>query len=120
MQLFKAIVWIQSLYILATAVWPIVHIASFMEVTGPKTDIWLVTTVGALLIPVAACLLSYLAFDIPRIPALILGGLTCIAFIAIDFYYAFTDVIADIYLVDGILQIAFLIVWVCVWFKLYR
>ena len=40
---------IQGLYFLVSGVWPIIHIASFLKITGPKTDLWLVKTVGVLL-----------------------------------------------------------------------
>ena len=39
----------QGLYFLVTAIWPLVHIASFMKVTGPKRDIWLVKTVATVI-----------------------------------------------------------------------
>jgi hypothetical protein len=83
-----------------------------MEVTGPKTDVWLVKTVGALLIPVSASLASYLIFNADRRPAFLLGTLSCIAFICIDFYYALSDVISNIYLLDGIVQIILLTGWI--------
>ena len=38
----------QGLYFAATGVWPLVHMRSFERVTGPKTDTWLVRTVGVL------------------------------------------------------------------------
>jgi hypothetical protein len=61
----SAILWVQGLYFLITGVWPIVHIDSFLAVTGPKTDHlntelgdhWLVITVGALIAAIAASLL---------------------------------------------------------------
>ncbi|WP_276370899.1 hypothetical protein [Chryseolinea sp. H1M3-3] len=112
MNVFKSLIIVQSSYTFITAAWPIVHIQSFMEVTGYKTDVWLVKTVGALLIPVASCLFSFLWIWRDRRPAVILGVLTCLAFISIDFYYALTDVISDIYLVDGFVQIVFLFCWI--------
>lgn len=112
MKLFRTILWIQATYIFLTAVWPLVDIQSFMEVTGYKTDVWLVKTVGALLIPVAASLYAHLFFRTNHTPALILGSLTAVAFICIDFYYALNDVISNIYLVDGAIEILFLIAWV--------
>jgi hypothetical protein len=39
---------IQAVYFLLTAVWPFVHVRSFLAVTGPKRDLWLVHTVGLL------------------------------------------------------------------------
>lgn len=114
MKLLKYLLLTQAVYTFATAVWPIVDIRSFMEVTGYKTDIWLVKTVGALLIPVAACLGTYLVIRTDRRPALVLGMLTAIAFICIDFYYASHDVISDIYMADGVIEIIFLVGWIYV------
>jgi hypothetical protein len=85
-----------------------------MEVTGYKTDIWLVKTVGALLIPIAACLYAHLFIKTDHTPALLLGGLTAVAFICIDLYYALTDVISDIYLADALVELLFLIAWMFV------
>jgi hypothetical protein len=116
-KVFRVTVWFQASYILMTAIWPLADIRSFMEVTGYKTDVWLVKTVGALLIPVAICLFSYLLIDTDRRPAMLLGGLTAIAFISIDFYYALTDVIPDIYVLDGVVEIIFLVLWIFIWFS---
>jgi hypothetical protein len=94
-------------------VWPLVHISSFIVVTGPKTDIWLVKAVGALLIPVSACLFMFRFIPtLDKRPAVVLGGLCSIAFIGIDFYYALTDVISDVYLLDGFIQVGLLIGWI--------
>ena len=114
MKLFRLTVSMQATYILITAIWPLIHIESFMEVTGYKTDIWLVKTVGALLIPIAACLYAYLLIETDRRPAIVLGSLTAIAFLAIDLYYALTDVISDIYLADGAVEFIFLTLWLLV------
>ena len=40
---------IQAAYVVLTGLWPIVHVRSFTAVTGSKTDLWLVKTVGALI-----------------------------------------------------------------------
>jgi hypothetical protein len=39
---------LQAAYFLVTGLWPIVSRPTFEAVTGPKTDYWLVRTVGAL------------------------------------------------------------------------
>jgi hypothetical protein len=111
MKFVRLVLWVQSLYILITAIWPILDIESFMLVTGPKTDIWLVKTVGALLIPIGLTLGSYLFIHTDIRPAILLGSITALAFAIIDFYYALNDVISDIYLLDGILEIIFLLFW---------
>lgn len=105
---------VQSVYIFLTGLWPIVDIRSFMAVTGYKTDIWLVKTVGALLLPVALTLGSYLYIPTDKRPAFVLGAGTAVAFICIDFYYALTDVISDIYMADGLAEILFLVCWLYV------
>jgi hypothetical protein len=38
----------QAAYYIATGVWPLVSRRTFERVTGPKTDFWLVQTVGLL------------------------------------------------------------------------
>ena len=39
----------QSVYYVSTGIWPIVHLRSFMALTGRKKDTWLVQTFGALI-----------------------------------------------------------------------
>ena len=36
----EMLAYAQSAYFAATGVWPIVHMPSFLRVTGPKTDLW--------------------------------------------------------------------------------
>jgi hypothetical protein len=109
---FKYFVWTHAIYILITAIWPIVHIDSFMEVTGPKTDIWLVKTVGALLIPVSITMAIHIITKSYSTPLIVLGGGTAIAFICIDVYYSLNDVISDIYLADAVIELLFLTGWI--------
>jgi hypothetical protein len=112
MKLFKILLVTQAAYIFITAVWPIIHIESFMAVTGPKTDIWLVKTVGALLLPVSICMLSYLRIKTPDTPIFTLGIGIAVAFIIVDVYYSTLDVISDIYLADAAAELLFLIGWI--------
>jgi len=118
MKFFTPLLWIQSTYTFLTAVWPLVHIESFMAVTGYKTDIWLVKTVGALLIPIALCMFVHLFIRTDRRPVMILGGATALAFICIDFYYALNDVISDIYMADGAVEAVFLLAWIYIAFSM--
>lgn len=102
---------LQAAYMLLTAIWPIGDIDSFMKVTGPKTDIWLVKTVGALLIPVGITLLSLLNKP-DKQTAFFLGAGTAVSFFVIDTYYTLNDVISNIYLADAVLQMIFFVWWV--------
>ena len=47
---------VQGIYFFVFGVWPIVHMDSFLKVTGPKTDLWLVKTVGLLLSAIGVAL----------------------------------------------------------------
>ena len=109
---YKVLSKVQGIYTLVTAVWPIADIDSFMEVTGPKTDVWLVKTVAAILIPVGLCFIF--AYKLKRDFWLIflLGITTTSALATIDFYYTAVGTISRVYALDGILQVIFLVCWV--------
>jgi hypothetical protein len=119
MKLFNCFVWCHAIYIFVTAVWPIIHIQSFMIVTGPKTDIWLVKTVGALLIPISLTMVAQLNTSNEKKPLMILGAFTAIAFICIDLYYSLNDTIPDIYLADAAIEFIFLAGWIFYALKYY-
>ncbi|RAV99975.1 hypothetical protein [Pseudochryseolinea flava] len=103
---------IHAVYILVTSLWPLVDIVSFMVVTGYKTDIWLVKTVGALLLPISLTMLSFLCFKAEPFPLIILGASTALAFMGIDLVYALNDVISDVYLLDAAVECVFLLAWI--------
>ena len=117
MKFFRTLVIAHATYIMITAVWPIMDIDSFILVTGPKTDIWLVKTVGALLIPVSLSMYSYFRTTTVDRPILVLGIGTAIAFISIDVYYSTSGTISDIYLLDAAVEFLFLVGWFILAFK---
>lgn len=117
MKAFRIILWIQTLYYFLTAVWGLVDIESFMEVTGPKTDIWLVKTVSILLLAVSFCFFAHLFIKTNRWPVIILAISCCISLAFIDFYYAGKQTISAIYFLDGIAQIMLLLVWLFIIYK---
>ena len=110
--LVRIILWFQGIYTILTAIWALVHIKSFMWISGWKTDVWLVKTVSVLLICIsipwlmAACKKKYSA-------EVITLSVTCaIGLAAIEFYYSVTHVISPVYAMDGALQLVFLIAWI--------
>lgn len=111
-KLYKALLWIQGVYTLLTALWGLIDIDSFMAVTGPKNDIWLVKTVSTVLLAVAVALLSYIYIKTDPLPAILLGFLTSAGLAAIDFYYSGRKVISPVYALDGIAEVLFALVWV--------
>lgn len=111
MNRLKLIALLQGIYWTITGIWPLVHMPSFVWVSGPKEDYWLVRTVGLLLTVIGVVLLSagYKKRVTPEIKWLGIGGAASMAFI--DFYYALQDVIWDIYMLDGVLEITLLLLW---------
>ena len=92
-----------SLYVI-TGLWPLLHMASFEAVTGPKTDDWLVFTVGLLLAVIGAVALAAVirrAID-PLIVMLASG--TALSLAAIEVVHVLNGTIAPIYLADAALE----------------
>ena len=101
----KTVIKLQGVYFVVTGIWPVLHIDSFMAVTGEKTDIWLVHMVGLLAVTIGISLLF-------KPKSLLLPICSAISFAAIDLIYVLKDVISPIYLVDFVLQSVFIIVYI--------
>src|SRR4051794_1433294 len=79
---------VQGIYYLATGLWGLLHLRSFMRVTGPKTDTWLVKTVSVLVSAIGASLLLHSRREQTQREMYVLS-LGCAAGLAgIDSYYA--------------------------------
>ncbi|HET9745009.1 MAG TPA: hypothetical protein VFP97_04795 [Chitinophagaceae bacterium] len=102
---------IQTIYYLITAVWALVDIRSFISITGPKTDIWLVKTVAVLLLCVCACFATSLLIKKDSPPVNVLAISCCIGFLIIDCYYSFNNIISDVYLFDAGVELILLVCW---------
>lgn len=111
-KLYKALLWVQGLYTLLTALWALIDIDSFMDITGPKTDTWLVKTVSTVLLAIAVTLISFIYVRTDPLPAIILGFFTSAGLAAIDFYYSGRGVISPVYALDGIAEVIFALVWI--------
>jgi hypothetical protein len=103
----QTITKIQIVYYLLTGWWPIVHINSFMAVTGPKTDVWLVKMVGLLTIAIAIGL--YYSLKESKKVALALGITAAISYTIIDVYYSLNNIISDIYLGDAVVEVLIIV-----------
>lgn len=103
--------WIQGLYFLVTGVWPLVHVRSFMAVTGPKTDVWLVQTVGVLIIVIAlTILLGAWQGKVEKLAVFIAVG-SALALTMVDIVFVLKRQISKIYLVDAAVELALLGGW---------
>ena len=110
-KIYTALLWIQGTYTLFTALWALVDIESFMMVTGPKTDIWLVKTVSVLLLPITTAFFYALYFRTDQRLIIIIGLVTSLALACIDFYYTANKTIRWVYAADGVLETLFCITW---------
>jgi hypothetical protein len=108
---YRLLLLVQGSYTLITALWGLIDIDSFMRVTGPKNDIWLVKTVSAILAAIGISLLAFFKEKKPVFSAGILGISVAIAVAAIDFYYSGNEVIKWIYAVDGVVELVFIGGW---------
>jgi hypothetical protein len=108
---------VQGLYYFGTGIWPLLHMRSFMKVTGPKVDEWLVNCVGALLSVTGLVLLwAERAGDLsPPLAALAMGQ--ALVLTAIDVRYALSRRISRIYLGDAIVEIFLVGLWLVRWQK---
>jgi hypothetical protein len=102
---------IQALYFLAAGIWPLINIESFIAITGPKTDLWLVKTVGALIAVIGTVLLSATLRNRLTMEIIFLAIFSGAALAVIDIYYAWTDVISEIYLLDAAAEVFLILCW---------
>ena len=101
----------QGAYYVITGVWPLVSIGTFQKVTGPKTDLWLVKTVGVV-VGVIGGVLAVAGLrrqTAPEIPLLAVGSAAGLA--GIDIVYVAKKRISRIYLLDAAAELLLIAGW---------
>ncbi len=102
----------QGAWFLAAGVWPLLHLASFEAVTGPKREGWLVKTAGVLIAAVGATLLLAARRRPVVAEARLLGASSAAGLAAIELWYAgIRRRIAPVYLADAVAELALLTGW---------
>lgn len=111
MGVFGALCLVQGLYFLLTGVWPLVSMRTFLMVTGPKADLWLVRTVGVLVGVIGASLLAagFRNQPVPEVGLLAVGS--ALGLTAVDVVYVAKRVIAPIYLADAAAEVILVGAW---------
>ena len=112
--LFHVALWIEAVYYFVTGMWGLIDIKSFMKVTGPKTDLWLVKTVALLLITASFSFAVALAANTFHWPVAVLAACYNASLAYIDFYYAEKKVISPVYIMDGIVELMFVLTWIMI------
>ncbi len=107
--------WLQGIFYLITGLWPLLHMPSFLAVTGPKVDLWLVKTVGVLIVVIGAVLLLGARRRAvgPEVTLLAVGSAVSLA--GVDLVYALSDRIWDVYLLDALAEIGLVVLWGIAW-----
>ena len=99
---------VQGAYYLVTGVWPIVSMRTFERITGPKTDKWLVKTVGILVSAIGATLVLGGLRRSNQLETKVLAVASAGALTAIDVTYVAKRRIAPVYLLDALAEVAFI------------
>lgn len=111
--MIRLVLVLQGLYYVATGVWPIARMETFESVTGPKTDDWLVHTVGALAVAIGVAILSGVrGHGVERKirrETIVLSATSAAAFAAIDVVYVLNGTLRMIYLGDAAIEVVFLL-----------
>jgi len=98
----------QGIFYFITGIWPLLHLASFEAVTGPKTDDWLVQTVGALLATFGAVLaLAGLRRRLTSEWRLLAAGFALVLAL-VDIVF----VIPPVYLADAAVELPLVLAWI--------
>jgi hypothetical protein len=98
----NTVLFVQAIYYFLTGMWPIVHINSFLLITGNKTDIFLVKMVGLLTTAIAITLFRCSKRDLET--GKWLGVSAALAYLSIDLYYAGKNVISPVYIGDAVIE----------------
>ncbi|HYP08435.1 MAG TPA: hypothetical protein VER03_19530 [Bryobacteraceae bacterium] len=109
---------LQGVYYTITGLWPLLSMDTFLAVTGPKTDLWLVRTVALLITAIGIALLIAAKRNEANFSITILAVASAASLAWVDAYYALTGVIWPVYLLDTFPEVALIIGWLLAhWFE---
>jgi len=100
---------LQGVYYIITGLWPVVNIYSFELISGPKTDDWLVKTVGLLAASIGLVLLVAARGARPSAEGIVLGIASALSFTAIDVFYVLDGTLLEVYLLDALLEVCIVV-----------
>lgn len=113
-RMFSYVALGQGCYYVVTGLWALVSIGSFQRVTGPKTDLWLVKTVGVL-VGVIGAVLAMAGWRRSASPEItLLAAASAAGLSAIDLVYVARRRISPIYLLDALAEAALMACWATV------
>jgi hypothetical protein len=101
----------QGTYYAATGIWPFISMRTFEAVSGPKTDRWLVRTVGVLVSVIGLALSGAGTRGAVTREIRFLGFGSALGLGAVDVVYATRGRIARTYLFDAVIEFALATEW---------
>ncbi len=107
----------QGIFYAATGLWSLVSIRTFQMVTGPKTDLWLVKTVGVLVIVIGGVLIVAARRRQITLELLLLAVGSAIGLTMIDVVYVSRGRISPIYLLDAAVELILVALWAFAWWR---
>jgi hypothetical protein len=115
MEHFRAyLVFTQAIIYIVLGLWPVVHMKSFLSVTGPKVETWLVRTVGLLITVIGITLLIPVIRKIYPPEIFPLGMLSALFLGIVDVIYVRVGRISKVYLIDAVTEFLLVVGWVLV------
>lgn len=107
----KVVALLQGAYDLVGGLWPLLHMASFEALTGPKTDGWLVRTVAGILVVVGVVLIqNALRGSVGHSVRWIAGGISLVL-ASVALISSLAGFISWLYFFDGLFHLAFALAW---------
>lgn len=103
---------VQGIYFFITGIWPILSMSTFLNVTGPKTDLWLVKTVGMILAVIGATLIFAQVNAEINASITVLAIASALGLAIVEFIYVAKRVISQIYLGDAFVELILIGWWV--------
>ena len=105
------LLFLQGAYYFLTGVWPLLSIDTFQMVTGPKSDLWLVETVGVLITVISLVLLAAIGRRRAVAEVVLLAVGSAVALIGVDVTFVLRGAIDRIYLLDAAAEAVLLAGW---------
>ena len=108
----QAVLLAQAGVYILTGLWAILDIDSFQAVTGPKTDLWLVRTVGLLVTVIGGVLLLAARNSRAPLEVMVLAVGAAVGLALVDVIIVFTRTASPIYLLDAALELGLAAWWI--------
>ncbi|MGC4069250.1 MAG: hypothetical protein QM784_32295 [Polyangiaceae bacterium] len=85
---------------------------SFVAVTGPKVNLWLVQAFGMIVLAHGVVMILLPLLGVIEVSLIVFGLASASMLAFIDAYFAFGNVISKVYLLDGAFELGVVICWV--------